>query len=101
MPISYYAIALTSLLTGIYTLPLNAQITTLKDNSLEGIEAQTFDWNFISEESMSIKDNIQELGEYRISESDAEIDLELVEEKKWGNRGDVEDYSIEVEIYDY
>ncbi|MGK7951256.1 MAG: hypothetical protein AB4368_21350 [Xenococcaceae cyanobacterium] len=88
----------------IYSLPLNAQTNTSEYEVLNNIETEeNIDWSFSSEdESISIKDDLKELGDYSISESELEEDLELTEEDpKWGNRGDVEDLSIEAEVYDY
>lgn len=91
------AIALT-LLAGIYSLPLNAQDTVLG----EDIEAENLDWTFTSEnEPITVEDDIRELKTYSLSE-DEDTDLQLEEEdRKWGNRGDIEDYTFEVEVYDY
>lgn len=100
---SIQVIALGTML-GIYSLPLNAQTNTSEYDVLNNIEIEeNIDWTFSSEdESISIKDDLKELGDYSISESELEEDLELTEEEpKWGNRGDVEDLSIEAEIYDY
>ena len=95
------AIALGTILH-IYSLPLNAQTSTseydfLKDSKTEA----NSDWNFSSEEeSISIEDDLEELGEYSISEPDSDTEI-IEEEPKWGNRGDVEDFSIETEVYDH
>lgn len=95
------AIAFGTLLAGIYSLPLNAQDTVLGDD----IEAdKNLNWSFTSEdESITIKDDIKELRTYSISDDeDLDVDLELDEEdRRWGNRGDVDDYTFEVEVYDY
>ena len=93
------AIAIGSTFATIYSLPLHAQSDILK-----GIETdENLNWTFTSErEPITVKDDIRELEQYSVSESDPEVDLELTEESpKWGNRGDVEDYSVEVEVYDY
>ncbi len=100
---SIQAIAIGTML-GIYSLPLNAQANTSEYDFLNNIETEeNIDWSFSSEdESISIKDDLKELGDYSISESELEEDLELTDEDpKWGNRGDVEDLSIEAEVYDY
>ncbi len=100
---SIQAIAIGTML-GIYSLPLNAQTNTSEYDFLNNIETEeNLDWSFSSEdESISIKDDLKELGNYSISESELEEDLELTDEDpKWGNRGDVEDLSIEAEVYDY
>jgi hypothetical protein len=99
------AIALGTTLAITYNLPLNAQSDRLGNNiSREGITPnRNFNWSFSSEnESISLQDNLQELREYSISESDVEADSKLTENtQKWGNRGDVEDRSFKVEVYDY
>lgn len=89
---------------GIYSLPLNSQTNTSEYDFLNNIETEeNLEWSFSSEdESISIKDDIKELGDYSISESELEEVIELSDEDpKWGNRGDVEDLSIEAEVYDY
>lgn len=100
------AIFIGTTLASIYSFPLNAQTNTVADSSsiLEGIEAEeNLNWGFTSEnESISVKDDIKELENYSISESSSEEDVKLIEDTpKWGNRGDIEDYSFEVEVYDY
>lgn len=93
------AIAIGTLLAGIY-MPLNAQDTVLG----EDIEAdENLNWSFTSEnEPITVKDDIRELETYSISDDDEDLDLELEEEdRRWGNRGDVDDYTFEVEVYDY
>ena len=101
----YSAIALSLIFLSFSNISLNAQENTSEYPFLEDIEAGTdLDWSFSSEdESASVRDDIKQLEEYSISESDElESDFQLIEEEpKWGNRGDVEDYSIEAEIYDY
>ena len=99
------AIALSSLLAGIYSLPLNAQGNISKDgSSLENIEVdENLNWGFTSEdESVSVQDDLRELETYSISDEDDGTDLRLSEEdSRWGNRGDVDDYTFDVEVYDY
>lgn len=93
------AIATATLLAGMYNLPSNAQDTVLGD-----IEAdENLNWTFTSEnEPISVKDDIRELQTYSISDDDEDLGLELEEDDpKWGNRGDVDDYTFEVEVYDY
>lgn len=103
----YSAIAIGTMLAGIYSIPLNAQTPVTKNSStLENIMLEDdFDWSFTSEdESITVKDDIKELEEeeYSITEENTDQDLGLVEEdKKWGNTGDVESKSFEVEVYDY
>lgn len=93
------AIAIGSLLASIYSLPLNAQSTILEDIETD----ENLNWTFTSEkEPISVKDDIRELKTYSISDEENGTDLQLTEENpKWGNRGDVDDYSLEVEVYDY
>jgi hypothetical protein len=99
------AIAIGTTLTSIYNLPLNAQNNQLEDNNFqENITPQKdLNWRFSSEnESRSLQDNLQNLEEYSISELNSEADLKLTENTpKWGNRGDVEDRSFKIEVYDY
>ena len=97
------AIAFISAILNFSGLPSNAQTDRTEYYFLEDVEARTrANWDFPSEdESTSIKDDLQELSEYDLSESDLE-DIQLVEEdRKWGNKGDARNYSIEAEIYDY
>ena len=96
-------IAFGAALTTLYCLPLNAQTRITESNPENWELREKSDWTFSSEnESISIKDDLEELEEYSISEPSTETDLEIPEEApKWVNRGDVEDYSLEVEVYDY
>ncbi|MDJ0534899.1 MAG: hypothetical protein QNJ70_20860 [Xenococcaceae cyanobacterium MO_207.B15] len=96
------AIALGLILVSIDSWPLNAQNNTSEDHFLGGIEVErNEEWNFTSEDKFSsIKDNIQELEEYSISELDLEADTQLIEEE-WGNRGEVENNAIKLEFYEY
>ena len=83
---------------------LNAQDETSEYRFLQDIEVGTnVDWGFSSEdEPLSVKDDIKELEDYSLSDSDAEADVQLIEEyRRWGNRGNVKNYSIEAEFYDY
>ena len=97
------AISVGTLLTITYDLPLNAQTRATQSNPENWELREKTDWNFSSEnESISIQDELEELEEYSISEPNTETDLEISEEnRRWGNRGDVENHSIEVEVYDY
>ena len=101
--IGLLAIAVGTLLTITYGLPLNAQTRITKSNPENWELREKTDWTFSSEnESISIQDDLEELEEYSIAEPNTETDLEISEEnRRWGNRGDVENYSIEVEVYDY
>ena len=59
-------------------------------------------WEFESKnESISVQDDLKDLQEYSISGSE-DTDVRLVEEeRRWGNRGDGRDYSIETDVYGY
>ena len=86
-------------------LPLQAQTQSEISESIsfEDIEAgNDGSWNFSSEdETVSIEDNLQELGEYDISTPyDSELRL-TEEERRWGNTGDRPDYTLETEVYNY
>lgn len=100
------AIAIGTTVASTYSLPLNAQNNRLKNTNLnENITStEELNWSFSSEnESILIQDDLRELKQYSISDEDnADTDFKLTENSpKWGNRGDVEDYSFEVEVYDY
>ena len=85
------------------TMRLENLSASKQENFLEDIEFQEeVNWSFSSEtESLSVRDEITELQEYSASDSE-ELDVDLeAEDNRWGNRGDVEDYSVEVEVYDY
>ncbi|MEL6580939.1 MAG: hypothetical protein AAFQ14_14420 [Cyanobacteria bacterium J06621_12] len=80
---------------------------TRSSDSFEFEQLQTgknANWSFSSEdETISIQDNLLELNEISISDSDG-ADVRLIDENNnqpWGNRGDKEAYSFEAEIYDY
>lgn len=97
------AIALSLTFISLNVNSLNAQDKTSGYRFLQDIETGTnVDWSFSSEdEPLSVKDDIKELEDYSLSDSDAEADMQLIEEdRRWGNRGDVEDYSIEAEFYE-
>lgn len=59
-------------------------------------------WEFKSEnEPISVQDDLKDIQEYSLSDSE-DNDVQLLrEERRWGNRGDVRDYSIETEVYGY
>ncbi len=106
--ISRKTIALLAISTGTMlaitcSLPLNAQTKISQSGYLEDIQAgKDEEWNFSGvDESLSIEDEIQELGEYRISEPQL-LDLEAtVENNKWGDERFIERYYLEAEIYEY
>ena len=102
----YYsgAVSFVALLAGVYSLPLNAQTSaTENEANLENVVVEDdLEWSFPSEnEPASVKDDIKELEEYSITEeSDSNLGL-TEEESDWGNQGDVENRSFEIEVYDY
>lgn len=91
-------------IAAIYGLPLAAQ-TNPSEEFFQDIQVgENTNWNFTSEdETISIQDNLKQLREYNISDSDPDLDIQLEEEdRRWGNNiGGPEEYSIETEIYDY
>ena len=97
------AIALGALITIIYSLPLMAQTNTTEANIEDWQINSDTKWNFSSDdESASIKDELNQLREYNSSQPNMERDVELLQENhKWGNQGDVEDYSLETDVYNY
>jgi xanthine dehydrogenase molybdopterin-binding subunit B len=107
-----FAIALGGLSLLVYSLPISAQTNTNEVNITQtntdkintedwNISSNT-EWNFSSEdESVSVKDRLKQFGEYNSSQPDSR-DVELLQEnQRWGNQGDVEDYSLETDIYNY
>ena len=89
-----------------YSLPLNAQTRTSNKTMFENIEAGEEGWNFISEEeTISIQDNLNQLEDYSIYNSEFDSDIRLIEEnQRWldgGERPNYPDYSLETDIYDY
>lgn len=101
-----FAIGLGFIIANVCSSPLNAQTTTLKDDMFQNIEAGDEGWNFISEEeTKSIQDNLNQLEDYSIMNSNFDSDFRLVEEdRRWQNQGDrpnYPDYSLETEVYDY
>ena len=85
------------------TLPINAQSNPSESFNFEQIDAEKdSNFYFISEdETTSIKDNLQELREYDISDTE-DGDVRLIEEnQQWGNVGDKPDYKIRTGIYSY
>ena len=96
-------IIISILLTALLGLPAKAQTNTVESDYLEDIEAgNEGQWGFSgTSESVSIEDEILNLEEYDLEESDS-TDLRLNEESRRRNsRRGIKDYSIETEIYDY
>lgn len=86
-----------------YSFPLTAQTDTTEANVEDWQINSRQEWNFSSDdESASVKDQLNQLGEYKFSQPDLETDVKLLQENhKWGNQGDVEDYSLETDVYNY
>lgn len=80
----------------------NAQADTSESFEFDKLEVEENNWNYGGEnESISVKDDLQELNEYDVSDVE-ESDVRIIEEdRRWGNRGDVEDYKIKTNVYDY
>jgi|GEM_PF-5307195 len=97
LPFSAIALGLTAFNT---ISSAQAQTNTVDSFQFDKIELEEDNWNFQSEnETVSIQDNLQDLRQYSIDDL-VDTDVRLVE-KKWGNRGDVDDYSIKTNIYNY
>lgn len=82
-------------------LPLNAQDKS--SNLPENIEVEAENsWEFSSEnESISVRDDIRELGNYTVDNSET-LGLEINERNnKWYNQNYGRRYTIETEVYDY
>ncbi len=97
-----FAIALGSLSILVYSLPISAQTNNDEVNIEDWNISSDTEWDFSSEdESVSVKDQLKQLGEYNSSQPDPR-DIKLLQENhRWGNQGDVEDYSLETDIYNY
>ena len=84
------------------TSSVNAQ-TNNSDFKFEPIEVgEETNWGFSSEdESPSIKDDIKELEDYSISNTD-DTDIRITDEApRRGNRGELEDFSIDADLFEY
>ena len=90
-----------------------AQSTTADSFNFEEISVgDETSWNFSSkDETASLRDEIQQLGEYNISDTD-NFNVKLIQENRtWANKGDrpyyyIENriapyYSVETQIYGY
>ena len=102
--ISLGAIALGIIAANLFILPLNAQTDIAEDIFFEDIKAgEDMNWSFSSEdETTSVQNRFNELGEYNISDSAEDGNVQLLEEnRRWGNRGNTTNYLLEAEIYDY
>ena len=90
-------------------MPANAQSRTADSFNFDEISVgEENNWNFSSEdETVSIRDNLQQLREYDLSDIE-NFDVRLIRErrrrlgiKRWGNRGDRSYYSIDDGFYPY
>jgi hypothetical protein len=100
------AIAFGFIVANVHSSPLKAQTNTSNDTMFQNIEAGEEGWNFVSEEeTRSIQDNLKELEDYSILNSNLDSEVRLVEEdrrwRKQGQRPNYPDYSLETEVYDY
>ncbi|HEY9769403.1 MAG TPA: hypothetical protein V6C71_13070 [Coleofasciculaceae cyanobacterium] len=98
------AIALGIIAASLFILPLNAQTDTSEEIFLEDIKVgEDMNWSFSSEdETNSVQNRFNDLGEYSISDSTDDANVQLLEEnRRWGNRGDATNYLLEAEIYNY
>ena len=84
------------------TSSVNAQ-TDDSDFKFEPIEVEEeANWGFTSEdETPSIKDDIKELKDYSISDTE-DSDIRITDEApRRSNRGELEDFSIDAELFEY
>ncbi|MGF1588162.1 MAG: hypothetical protein ACFCU7_02780 [Pleurocapsa sp.] len=101
------ALALGIIAANFFSLPLKAQTAqtnTSEADLFKDIKAgENINWSYSSEdETISIQDSLEELGEYNVSDSAEDAGVQLREEdRRWGNRGDAKDYYFEAEIYNY
>ncbi len=98
------AIALGIIAASFISLPLKAQTNTSEADLFEDIQAgENINWSYSSEdETISIQNSLEELGEYNVSDSAEDVGVQLrEEERRWGNRGDAKNYYLEAEIYNY
>lgn len=95
-------VAIGALFSTINIQPLNAQTDTAANTIKTWSINEDRDWNFSNtSESLSVKDDIENLEEYSISESDL-TDIKLEEESRRTNsRRGIKDYSVEAEVYTY
>ena len=97
------AIAIGIVVVKLLILPTHAQSTTADSFNFEEISVGDQNgWNFSSKnETASLRDEIQQLGEYNISNAD-NFNVKLVQENRtWANKGDRPYYYIENKIAPY
>ena len=80
----------------------NAQTNTSESFKFESIELGETNWKFSSEnETTSIQDNLKELNEYSISDSE-DVDIRITDEApRFNNRGELEDFSVDADVFEY
>lgn len=61
---------------------------------------ETFNLNFTTPSDNTSQNKNTYSEDYQIETQDSEIDLEA-KDNEWGNRGDVEDHSIELEVHEF
>ena len=97
------AIALGTIAVSFATLPTKAQSNTSESFNFEQIDVEEeIEFDFLGEnETISVEDELQNLEEYSISESD-DFDGKLIEENKnRANKGAQPRYRVNTEIYSY
>ena len=81
----------------------NAQTSSSESFEFERLEVgEETNWGFSSEdETTSVRDDIKELKDYSISDSD-DSNVRITDEApRWNNRGELEDFSIDADVYEY
>ena len=103
------AIALGIIVLGLSPLPVRSQSTTADSFNFDELDAGgKGNWNFTSEdETRSIGDNLQQLGEYDLSGVE-NFNIRLTRQSRrrlgigrWANKGDRPYYSIDNGFYPY
>lgn len=96
-------VAIGAIAVGFFALPTKAQTETSENFSFEQIGVdEEVEFNFVGEnETTSVRDELEQLEEYSISESD-DFDGKLIEENKnRANRGAQSRYKLQTDIYNY
>ena len=96
------ALILVTAIASVNISPVNAQTDAVPADYLEDIQAgKDSEWQFSgTTESVSIEDDISNLEEYRIQNSDVS-DIQLTEGSRRGTNDSIQDYSIKTDIYNY
>lgn len=84
------------------SLSVDAQTNNSDSFKFDRIELQETNWNFSSEdENISVGDDLGELQDYSISDSD-DADIRITdEEPRFSNQGELEDFSINTDVFEY